>query len=71
MDVYFTSTNGVCNQFMNGTGQKEEVSIVVAPLRVEGTESDRLKVISGCNMWLGCQNPDCFYSAAARSAPKK
>ncbi len=70
MDIYFTYEVGICNEFKPGdTAIKEAVSIVVAPLRVEGTE-ERLKVISGCNMWQGCRNTNCFYSSAAREKPK-
>jgi len=72
MDIYFNSENGTCDQFkQTDEGERETVSIVVSPLRVEGTGTDKLKVISGCNMWLGCRNGNCFYSAAAREKPKK
>jgi hypothetical protein len=71
MDLYFTYVNGSCDQFMRDPdGTKELVSIVVAPLRVEGIETEKLKVITGCNMWQGCKNPDCFYSSQARNKPK-
>ena len=71
MDIYFTYENGTCNQFQDKPGgKKEEITIVVAPLRVEGTGTETLKVISGCNMWQGCNNPNCFYSAGSRKKPK-
>ncbi|KKM25983.1 hypothetical protein LCGC14_1589400 [marine sediment metagenome] len=71
MDIYFTYENGTCNQFQeNEGGEKEEITIVVAPLRVEGKETDSLKVISGCNMWQGCNNPNCSYSKAGRMKPR-
>ena len=71
MDIYFTYENGTCNQFQKmPEGKKEIVTIVVAPLRVEGTGTEKLKVISGCNMWQGCKNADCFYSSAARDKPR-
>jgi len=71
MDIYFTYENGTCNQFQEKEGgKKEEITIVVAPLRVEGKETDSLKVISGCNMWQGCHNPNCFYSVAGRTKPR-
>jgi len=70
LDIYFTYENGTCNEFKAAPdGKKETVSIVVSPLRVEGTGTEKLKVISGCNMWQGCKNPDCFYSSAAREKP--
>lgn len=67
MDVYFQSEIGSCAEFE--PKQKAPVSIVISPLRVEGTEN-RLKVISGCNMWRGCQNAKCYFSAAGRSLDK-
>lgn len=71
MDIYFTFENGTCTQFLKtASGKKETVTIVVAPLRVEGTGTEKLKVISGCNMWQGCKNKDCFYSSAAREKPR-
>ena len=71
MDIYFTYENGTCNQFQDKPGGKKEViTIVVAPLRVEGTGTERLKVISGCSMFQGCKNPNCFYSSTAREKPK-
>jgi len=71
MDIYFTFEIGTCNQFHKEGGKKETVTIVVSPLRVEGTGTERLKVISGCNMWQGCRNPDCFYSSASREKSNK
>ena len=71
MDIYFTYENGTCNQFQEKQGGgKEEITIVVAPLRVEGTGTESLKVISGCNMWQGYFNSNCHYSAAGRMKPK-
>lgn len=70
MDIYFTYEVGTCKQFrQKPNGKDEEISIVIAPLRVEGSQ-EKLKVISGCNMWQGCMNPNCFYSSEARSKPK-
>ena len=67
MDVYFQSEIGVCDQFL--PKQKEPVSIVISPLRVEGTEG-HLKIVNGCNMWLGCEQKNCYYSQAARALAK-
>ena len=71
MDIYFTYETGTCNQFQKADdGKKEIVTIVVAPLRVEGTGTEKLKVISGCNFFQGCRNTNCFYSAGSRERPK-
>lgn len=71
MDIYFTYESASCDQFQKEEGgEKEEVTKVMAPLRVEGTETEGLKLVSGCNMWRGCKNPNCFYSSAARERPK-
>ncbi len=71
MDIYFTYEIGTCNGFQEkDSGKKEITSIVVAPLRVEGTGTEKLKVISGCNMFQGCRNTNCFYSAGSRERPK-
>jgi len=71
LDIYFTYENGTCNEFMKEPGgKKETVTIVVAPLRVEGTGTERLRVISGCNFFQGCRNQDCFYSSISREKPK-
>lgn len=67
MDLYVTSTNGVCDQFR--PKQKNPISITISPLRVEGKEG-HLKVISGCNMWTGCENESCYFSKAARASSK-
>lgn len=71
MDIYFTYESGTCDQYQGKAGAKKETIIkVMAPLRVEGKETDSLKLISGCNMWQGCHNPNCFYSVAGRTKPK-
>jgi len=67
VDVYIQSEVGVCDQFL--PKQEEPISIVISPIRIEGTEG-HLKIISGCNMWRGCQNKNCYFSLAARSGEK-
>lgn len=65
MEVYIQSEIGLCNEFQ--PKQKDAVSIVISPLRIEGGEKEgHLKVISGCNMWQGCQNKNCYFSSGAR-----
>lgn len=66
MDIYVQSEIGTCSEFMSA-GVKEQVSIVVAPLRVEENESGRLKMVMGCNMWKSCQNARCQFSLLSHS----
>jgi len=67
MDIYILSTVGECSAYE--PKQKGSVSIVISPIRIEGPENN-LKVISGCNMWRGCQNANCQFSLASRQGPK-
>ncbi len=67
MDIYFTAQAFDCNQYQpSESGELETAAAVIAPLRVEGTGTEKLKVINGCNLFQGCHNPNCFYSIAAR-----
>lgn len=70
MDIYIQSEIGVCSEFR--PKQKDPISVVISPLRVEGIEGKegRLKIVSGCNMWRGCQNENCSFSLASRQGPK-
>jgi hypothetical protein len=72
MDIYTQATLGTCNQFMSdGKVKKAEVSVVIAPLKVTtNDEGDKIKIVTGCSMWKSCQNPDCYYSIAARTMKK-
>lgn len=63
MDIYIVSLGTECNQFE--PKQEEPVSVVISPLRVDGTEGN-LKITSGCNLWKACENPNCYFSKAAR-----
>lgn len=67
MDIYILSTIGECSAYKPKQGNA--VSVVISPIRIEGGETN-LKVISGCNMWRGCQNANCQFSLAARQGPK-
>jgi len=66
MDIYVQSTPMECAEFR--PKQKEPVTVVISPLRIEGIEGDerKLKVVTGCNHWEACQNPNCYFSSAAR-----
>jgi len=70
MDLYVQSEIGVCNEFVKGS-KKEQVSIVISPLRVEGAKEDQLRIIMGCNMWRACLNKACYFSLAARQLSGK
>lgn len=61
MDVYVTSVMGPCTEFLDENKKKQEISVVISPLKITGDEKN-LKVSSGCNMWRGCQNLRCQYS---------
>jgi len=67
MDIYIQSEVGVCAEYK--PRQKEPISIVISPIRIEGKEGN-LKVISGCNMWRACQNENCYFSMASRAREK-
>lgn len=67
MDIYIQSEIGSCSEYQ--PKQKEAISIVISPVRIEGTEG-KLKIVSGCNMWRGCRNKNCYFSSAARQEPK-
>lgn len=69
MDVYINSEIGECSDFIGDDGRTRNVSIVISPLRVESSE-DRLKIVSGCSMFQGCKNPECYFSSAARKKEK-
>ncbi len=68
MDIYVQSTIGECGHYIF-EGKTERVSTIVSPLRIEGPES-RLKIASGCSMFLDCEDRRCYFSAAGRSRDK-
>jgi len=66
MELKIEYIMGQCNQFRrDGQGGAEEVSVVVSPLKVL-EEGDKVRIISGCNMFRSCHNADCWYSADGR-----
>ena len=74
MDIYVQSQIGLCSEFMDEGKEKakQEVSIVISPVRVTGSEgtNNALRIVSGCNMWQACCNHKCYFSKAARKLPK-
>ncbi len=72
MEVNLVSQIGQCAEFIaEGSKKKEPVSIVIYPLRIDGGKKEGdLNVITGCNMFEGCFNVKCRFSAAARSVPR-
>jgi len=71
MDLYVQSEIGICTEFTMEGSEKEQVSIIISPLRVEGVKEDQLRVIMGCNMWRACLNKACYFSLAARKLSGK
>lgn len=73
MDVYVQSSIGECDQFTSDeTGnKKQKVSVVISPLRLEGDEQTKLRVVTGCNLWQACQTKACYFSTAARKLSTK
>jgi len=69
IEIYPRADIGVCNEFKPDTDiiglLKQTVSIVITPIRIEGTEED-MKIIHGCNMWESCQNGNCYFTRVAR-----
>uniref|UniRef100_A0A6M3M6L4 Uncharacterized protein n=1 Tax=viral metagenome TaxID=1070528 RepID=A0A6M3M6L4_9ZZZZ len=72
MEIKVEASPGICNQFIDRPhGTKAEVSVVIAPLKVEANEEGtRLNIAMGCNLWRSCQNEDCYYSLASRKVKK-
>lgn len=74
---------GLCPEFIDGLGNKSEVSRVIMPLRIiteeeegdnkkEGERDNRKKttIVSGCSYWWECRNKDCCFSMATHEARK-
>ncbi len=71
MDIYFVSESALCDQYMTTpNGKKKSLQKVVAPLRVEGTGTEKLRVFNGCNFYGQCVNLGCVYSFGSREASK-
>ena len=69
-EIYFSAEVGVCNQFLI-MGKKQDVSIVITPLKVTGKEEGQMKVTYGCNMWKSCENKNCAYPLISHPAQQK
>lgn len=67
-DIYINSAIGACTEFIpeDSTDKLEEVSVVISPIRVVQDGESVLKVVQGCNLFRACNNPDCYFSKAAR-----
>jgi hypothetical protein len=74
LDIYVSSTIGPCTEFVDlDKGKKQEISVVISPLKILQFDTT-LKINSGCNMWLSCQNLKCQYSKAGlvqRQGPRE
>lgn len=73
VDIYIQSEVGVCQEFKAvRQGKKETISVVISPVKVisDPDNEKNIRVQNGCNMWRGCFNSSCFFSLAAREAPK-
>ncbi len=72
VEINVQATVGICTEFMKeGGSEKAEVSVVIAPLKVTAdTGGDKLKVVTGCNMWQSCHNARCYYSLTCRRTKK-
>lgn len=70
MEISIVATIGICSEFMSAPdAEKAEVSVVIAPLKVN-SEDDKIRVITGCNLWQSCHNGACWYSLASREMKK-
>jgi hypothetical protein len=66
-EINILAQMGICSEFVSKDGaKKKEVSVVIAPVKVEMTSESKMKVVTGCNLWKSCHNEDCYYSMAAR-----
>jgi len=67
VEVNIQATQGVCSEFVDEKGKKQNVSIVISPLKVTANEEQsKIVVQTGCNLWKACQNKGCYYSMASR-----
>lgn len=70
MEINIQATVGICSEFMSAVdAAKAEVSVVIAPIKVT-SEDDKIRVITGCNLWQSCHNGACWYSLASRERKK-
>ncbi len=69
--IQIQATIGECGNYMPAANsEKETVSIVIAPLKDEFF-TNKLMHHEGCNMFEGCYNLGCYYSAAARKKSRE
>lgn len=72
MEINIQSTVSSCTEFLDEQGERREVSVVISPLKVSSDDSqNRIKVITGCNLWKACFNGDCYFSIKARSSKRQ
>lgn len=68
--IQVLNTIGECAIYQRAAGaEKETVSVVISPLKIQNS-TDKIKVTTGCNLFEGCFNSDCYFSAAARKNVK-
>jgi len=71
MEINITATVGICSEFMSTEGgEKAEVSVVIAPIKVSYEDESKIRIINGCNLWQSCHNSACWYSLASREKKK-
>ncbi len=67
MEVNIQATQGACSEFIDDKGKKQNVSIIISPLKVTANEEQsKIVVQTGCNLWKACQNKGCYFSMASR-----
>jgi len=67
MEINIQATQGVCSEFVDDKGKKQNVSIVISPLKVTANEEQNKTVVqTGCNLWKACRNKGCYFSMASR-----
>ena len=67
MEVNIQATQGICSEFVDDKGKKQDVSIVISPLKVMANEEQsKIVVQTGCNLWKACRNKGCYFSMASR-----
>ncbi len=72
MEINIQATVGICSEYMSAPdAEKTEVSVVIAPIKVNSENGDKIRVITGCNLWQSCQNAACWYSLGSREKKKR
>ena len=71
MEINVQATVGICSEYMSTEdGEKGEVSVVIAPIKVTYEDESKIRIINGCNLWQSCKNGACWYSLTAREKKK-